>query len=320
MIVSITHEDDIDGIGSQAILYRYLTRVKKYKNSDIKPYFSNYSNFLEILDEILFKEELPEILIITDIGFNDNFNQCFHLFERAKTKNCRICWFDHHLVDEKTQERLISSIDTYINDPKRCATEIVRDHYLPDDNIAKKVAIYAHDRDFGEYKYQEAKNLQDIVEFYKGREFDAQKKELMKKLATGSLEDGWIKQQLSGLKTWKMERRKEAIKNAKIITISNFGEIGISFSRIAGGRIIHALEKKYGKLKAYVGIDQRNNEINLYSDHVDCRAVARSFGGGGHLNRSGFCYSEVFKQDNGALNPSFMDILLARVKSFKLKN
>ncbi|TFF86020.1 MAG: hypothetical protein EU517_01035, partial [Promethearchaeota archaeon] len=293
MIISITHEHDLDGIGSQAILYRFLTRNKDHGDEDVQLHYAHYSNFPKSIKQFLSDSALPDQLIITDIGFNDEFEELLPYFKKAKQKGCEISWFDHHLVDDSVKEKIKLVVNTYINDPSRCAAEIVKDYFLPDDSIAIEIAQYARDRDFGKYNFQISTDLQSIIEFNRGRDRDKSKRKITKLLASGIFKNDWLDEQLKELADWRNKQEANAINNVKLIKIKDFGEIAISLAEMSGGRIIHVLEENFKNAKGYVGIDSRFNEINLYSDYFNCRQVARHFRGGGHINRSGLRFSGI---------------------------
>ena len=126
IIISITHEHDLDGLGSQAILKRFHDLEKK----NLVYYFAHYLDFIEKIDHIL--EKNPEKLYITDLGFNDDFLAVFKNFKHAKDQGTKIFWFDHHIVEDKIQDEIRDFCEIYINDTKKCAAEIVQAHFLPE--------------------------------------------------------------------------------------------------------------------------------------------------------------------------------------------
>ncbi|MFX0049019.1 MAG: DHH family phosphoesterase, partial [Candidatus Hermodarchaeota archaeon] len=144
----MTHEHDLDGLGSQAIIQRYFNLSSEDRNKEIIYYFADYTDFVEKINKILSKEPIPSHLIISDIGFNDSFKETFSYFKVAVKKGCQICWFDHHIVDESIKKELSSLIHLYINDTEKCAAQIVKDYYIKNDPVASKIAEFARDTDF----------------------------------------------------------------------------------------------------------------------------------------------------------------------------
>jgi oligoribonuclease NrnB/cAMP/cGMP phosphodiesterase (DHH superfamily) len=303
MIISITHEHDLDGLGSQAILKRFFDR----ENEEL------ILNFAQKVKNSL--EKSPEKLIITDLGFNQEFLEVFKVLKKASEKGTMIFWFDHHIVDKEVKEEIKDFCKIYINDTSRCAAEIVQNYILPDDDIAKKIAALAHDSDFKEYKYDNSNKLQLIIEFNRGELKNNEKRKMVDYLSKGMFENEWFKSQMKELKSWYDKQSKIALKNAKKIALPKNQELIMSFAKLGGGKITDLLRKKYKNLFAYVGIDTRFNEIIIYSSNFNCRDFARLFGGGGHRMRAGFQYERVLKNTD-ELNPTFLEKIKVRIESF----
>lgn len=317
MIISITHEIDLDGLGSQAIIKRYFTYFKNTKSDDILCYYAHYINFKEVVQEVLSKITPEGLLIISDIGFNEDFMELFPLFEKCKEKNCRIYWFDHHIVDKEIQRVLKNTLEEYINDPIRCTAEIIKDYYLPHDSIAIKIASFSRDTDFKTKKYAIASKIQSIISFNRGNELKKNKEKIVSLMADGIFENEWYEKQLIKIRVWEEEQTQFAINHAKLIKIEEFGKFIISFAKLSGGKVVSILKDYYPKAKFFIGIDIRYNEITIHSDYVDCRELARNFKGGGHKNRAGFKYEKIFTK-NYEYNQEFIRNIKKSINQFKI--
>jgi len=306
MIVSITHEHDLDGLGSQAIIQRYFNLNQEIHPDEIRCFYAHYIDFVEKISIILDSEALPSQLIISDIGFNEDFVGLFSVFKNAKKQGCKISWFDHHIVDDLIKEKLRNLVHIYSNDTKKCAAEIIKDYYLPDDPIASKIAEFARDTDFRTNIYKLASDLQLIIGFNRGDQEDQNKRRIVELLSQGDFENSWFSSQLKILKKWHEDESTVALNNAKFIPMKSFGKIVISWAKIGGGRIANLLKERFPDAKARIGIDTRHNEIIIHSDFINCRDFARTFKGGGHKVRAGFKYPQIFEKDN-MLNESFID-------------
>ena len=306
MIVSITHEHDLDGLGSQAIIKRHFDLSSETHQSEIIYTFATYVDFVEKIRAILDTDKIPSQLIISDIGFNDSFEELFTYFETAKTLGCKISWFDHHIVDDLIKKRLRNLTYIYLNDPERCAAEIVKDYYLPNDAISNKIAKFARDTDFRTELFDIASNLQSIISFNRGAHNDHNKRRIVKLLSEGDFEKKWYSSQLESLKQWLEEESSFALEHAIIISLVSFGDVVISWAKLGGGKITKVVRQKFLHAKAFIGIDSRHNEIIIHSDFLNCREFAKEFEGGGHKERAGFKYSDIFEK-NYVLNPSFID-------------
>ena len=315
MIVSITHEHDLDGLGSQAIIKRHLDLSLENQPTEIIYKFATYVDFVEKIRAILDTDKIPSQLIISDIGFNDSFEELFTYFETAKTRGCEISWFDHHIVDDLIKERLRSLTHIYLNDPERCAAEVVKDYYLPNDAISKKIAKFARDTDFRTELFEIASNLQSIISFNRGAHNDHNKRRIVKLLSEGDFENKWYSSQLESLKQWLEEESSFALEHAIIISLESFGDVVISWAKLGGGKITKVVRQKFPHAKVFIGIDSRHNEIIIHSDFLNCREFAKEFEGGGHKERAGFKYSHIFENPN-LLTQSFLDDIKKSISKF----
>jgi oligoribonuclease NrnB/cAMP/cGMP phosphodiesterase (DHH superfamily) len=314
MIVSISHEHDLDGLGSQSIIKRYYNVLSP--KEAIKFLDANYSNFIEIVNKQLTSEDSLSKLIISDIGFNKSFKILFNLFKSAKKRNCRILWFDHHIVDAFIKKKIHNLIDVYINDTQKCTAEILKEYFLPNDPVAMKIAEFARDTDFKTEKFKLASDIQLIIGYNIGPTGFNNRRKIVELLSEGKFNDQWFETQIRNLEKWINDESKLAIENVKKVNISNFGKIYISYAKIGGGKITELLKKEYPDSLAYIGIDLRYNEIIIYSDFIQCREFARYFGGGGHINRAGFKHPHIFTEKKD-LSETFIQDIKKTLPKFK---
>ena len=312
MIVSITHEVDLDGLGSQAIIKRYYEKEIGLIPEEISLYYAHYTNFKQRIKEI-FDISIPESLIITDIGFNKDYTELFPLFKKLKKKNCKIYWFDHHLIEIEFAEELIHTIELYYNDFQKCSAEIVKDFYLPEDKIANEIAQFAHETDFGTNQSKKAIELQTIISFNRGKKNDQNKKKIVKLLSNGEYENKWFSKELSKSEKWQTNEQKRIEKNIHLVKINNFGELVLSNAKMSAGSIAKYLKQNYPDKNGYLGIDQRYDELVLYSNKVNCRNLAVKFNGGGHKNRAGFKFDNV--SIDSKAKRQFLEILISEIKN-----
>ena len=122
MIVSVTHELDLDGLGSQAIIQRYFNHFLKKNKSELNLHYAHYTNFIDKIREILDVGFLPEQLIISDIGFNDDFKKLYPLFKKFKENN-GIVIIDH--LSSLVKNLKAKGIDTDLYTKQKDALESV---------------------------------------------------------------------------------------------------------------------------------------------------------------------------------------------------
>ncbi|MGV9173321.1 MAG: DHH family phosphoesterase [Promethearchaeia archaeon] len=317
MIILLTHEVDLDGLGSQAIIKRYLTNKEKTDPEKVKLRYAHYPSFLQKIREILNSEPLPERVYITDIGFNKQFADLFPDLKSHEEKGCQIFWFDHHVVDKKEKTELKDLISLYKNNTDLCTAEIVKDYFLPEDPIAEQVVKYARDMDFRIYKHPTAEKLQSVISYNRGKK-NENKDKIVNHLMRGEFNDSWFDDQYESFNDEREEKKQFALQNAQFFNLQHFGEIVMSYAKEEGGTICKYLQKKYPDIGTYVGIDERYNEVIIYSNEVDCRKLAREFNGGGHKNRAGFKYLDILKANN-TYDPSFTEKLFQFLLKYKLK-
>lgn len=310
IIAEITHGVDLDGLGSQAIVRRYFTELNSNEAPSFYLYYAHYTNFISQIKKIL-SLNFPEKLIITDIGFNDDFTSLFPLFEKAIKNGTHIYWFDHHIVEPSYKNKLESLLDVYVNDPKRCGAEIVNDYYLPDDKNSQEIAKLARDIDFRNKRYEVASDIQSIISFNRGKKKNLKK--IVNYLAENNFHNEWFTQQLEKAENWELTQKENILKNLSQLHINGIGTMVLSTASIGGGKITRFLEEKYPNAGVFIGIDNRFDEIIIYSDLINCRELARTFQGGGHKNRAGFHYEEVLKNLRN-INPKFLEDLKEEIK------
>jgi len=68
-------------------------------------------------------------------------------------------------------------------------------------------------------------------------------------------------------------------------------------------------------LESTQDITRSHNEIIIHSDFLNCREFAKEFKGGGHHERAGFKYSQIFDSQN-VLTKSFLDDIKKKISKF----
>ncbi len=307
MIVLINHALDLDGLGSQAILKKYFEGLRE----ELKLFYAIYPNFIEIIRQAINLK--PKKIIIADIGFNESFKEIFSIFKKAVNKGIQISWFDHHLVDSQIQEQLKKILFIYLNDPKRCASQIVFDYFIPNDPIAKEIAEYAYDADFNEKKFPISQNLQMIIAH--NRENSKILEKIVDLLSKGKFNNNFIKNEIKKAQKWKDEQIIKIEENYKTYSIENGKNLAISFAKFSASRISRTLEAKYPNNYLFIGFDEGTNEVVIRSKHYNCRDIAISYGGGGHIGRAGFS-SNIILIKNEETNKDVLTINEEFIRDF----
>jgi len=294
IVVSISHSIDPDGIGSQAILFRYFRELK------IEPiaFLADYYNFEATLKEALTHN--PNVLIISDIGINKSF--LYNILEPLRELKARKIWIDHHKVSDEDRALLEEVLNELIHDTSVCAAELVQKRFMPNDAISKKIASIGHNGDF-DVQDRLTDIFYTLIDFYR---FTNEKLERVREfLIMGDFEDReLVDEYLNAYKVFEAERDRIKI-TFKTITFSG-KTIAIADSELLPrGKVTKFLSEICSE-DIFMAIDTNNFRIGLRSDSFDVAALAMEFNGGGHKHRSGFTFKGALNQDN-SLNSDFLE-------------
>jgi len=284
-VVSISHSIDPDGIGSQAIIFRY------FRELGIEPlgFLADYNNFAEVLDEAL--KEKPKVLIISDIGLNSKVIHA--VIEPLKNSNARKIWIDHHKAPDELKNLVIDVTDEFVHDTKICAAELTQKRFMPNDEISKKIAIIGHNGDFD--VHDRLTNIfYTLIDYYRFSMKDLERiREIM---IEGDFEsEELVEEYLGAYKVFEAER--DRIRNdLKVITVEQ-KTLAIASSRLLPRGKVTKFLSEICKEDILLAIDTNNFRIGLRSDKYDVAAIAARFGGGGHKHRSGFTFKDALTED-----------------------
>jgi oligoribonuclease NrnB/cAMP/cGMP phosphodiesterase (DHH superfamily) len=285
-VVNISHSIDPDGLGSQAIIYRY------FKELNITPtgLLADYYNFIDVLKEALSYE--PNVLIISDIGINKrSFPEVLALLKQVKGKKI---WIDHHQVTEEQKRILEEILDEFIHDTRVCAAELVHQRFMPNDEISKRIAEIGHNGDF-DIKDKISEMLYTLIDFYR---YEPEKLvEIRGFLERGEFTSSALRARyLEAYK--KFEAEKDRIKKTYKKRTIGGKTIAIAESPILPRGKVTKFLHSISDADIILAVDPTKNRIGLRSDKYDVAKVAAFFGGGGHKHRSGFNHKDVLTEDN----------------------
>ncbi|TFG33106.1 hypothetical protein EU528_01235 [Candidatus Thorarchaeota archaeon] len=157
---SISHDKDVDGLNSAAIVWRYA----KSKGLDFSVTLTDYGAFEPVFSAIASRRDT--LIVVSDLGMDDTIlDTVVTSLTRAISQGCKIVWLDHH----HWSERAIKAILALPNKPilrinhDFCAAEIAHKVLLPRDEISAELARIAHDTDFNLRELDGATALTDAV-------------------------------------------------------------------------------------------------------------------------------------------------------------
>ncbi|MBK5112456.1 MAG: hypothetical protein KGD59_07065 [Candidatus Heimdallarchaeota archaeon] len=301
-VVSISHQIDPDGIGAQAIIFRYFRELK------IEPigFLADYYNFEEVLEKAL--AEKPNVLIISDIGVNSRIIKT--LIEPLRKLQARKIWIDHHKAPEEIKKQLLEVMDEFIHDTEVSASILVQRRFMPNDEISKKIAEIGHNGDY-DIPDRLANIFYTLIDFHRMSMSDLLR--IRDMFIDGKFEDEEIFQEyLEAYKMFEAERDRIRL-SLKVITLSGKTIAVAESALLPRGKVTKYLSEICEE-DILLAIDTTNFRIGLRSEKCDVAVIAAKFGGGGHKHRSGFTFKNALNDQN-ELSPDFISVLEEAIKS-----
>ena len=286
-VILFSHESDVDGIFSTAIgLIRY---------PQARTFFLDYSkeSFMKIINQFFFSNASPEknLFIISDLGFNDSLLSIFKstLNNLNKIKN-EIIWVDHHPWSKNTIDEIHSFVELILDDSgKKCATELMYERFLLDNDYAKHLANLAHSTDFF-VKDQYITPLPEIIRYY--LTFNDSYERLSKlahKISMGVLWDIQLSEEYKKYEFLRDNDKTQVLEELKIKKIDDLNVVFVRSTPYLQTSLFS--EEIFNKTKADLAIFYGKNgkiSIRRNNDKIDCNAIAlKLIDGGGHKFAAG---------------------------------
>ncbi|MHA1695105.1 MAG: DHH family phosphoesterase [Candidatus Helarchaeota archaeon] len=299
-IIIITHREDLDGIGSAAILKRYYDQSGEYF---FFFYYSLYSEFMKLISKAIVKDF--DLLYITDIGFNESYLPFFrgtvdfhkkNNYESIRLKFKKIYWIDHHLINNENRRFMESILGGFIHNAKNdCASKLLykylKEKYGWIDSISEQISNFANAVDHN-ISLEISDMLQRVINANQTNLRNLYK--IMLYLSEGDFENDWIiNQNKERLKVENIEI-KRVLKNLINFEINGL-KILIGISEIfTTGSLIKYL---FNNLDADIYLTINGDQVSIRSHSINVRNIATEFGGGGHKFRAGFVYKDIIKDN-----------------------
>lgn len=311
-LLSISHDKDVDGLNSAAIVWRYA----KTKGLEYDVILADYGSFEQVFSKAASRRHT--LIIVTDLGLDDSsLEHAQKGLSRAISQGCRVVWLDHH----RWSEHAVKSILSMENKPVLkinhdfCAAEIAFKVLMPRDEICKELALIAHDSDFNIREREAAVALTDAISVTRFNSI-AKKEDitdalfpLLQRLAEKGIEgvwDGRNKKFMDATLEQKVRQyRKERSKRMKKALFAHCDQM-------IGGKLVRILEMPSGVTTTDIGTyvaNEENLEINgeklevadllitlspggllgirRGNESTLCDVAAKLFNGGGHPYAAG---------------------------------
>ncbi|MFW9850937.1 MAG: DHH family phosphoesterase [Candidatus Thorarchaeota archaeon] len=159
-VLSISHDKDVDGLHSAAIVKRYA----KSKNLKHDVILTDYGGFDKVFAKVAAYRNT--LIIVTDLGMDETeLDNVATGLRRAIEQGCRVVWLDHHQWSDKSAKTILSLGNKPILKVNHdfCAAEIAFKVLMPRDKISEDLARIAHDTDFNLRELEIANALTDAL-------------------------------------------------------------------------------------------------------------------------------------------------------------
>ena len=317
-IFSLTHQSDIDGVGSAALIkMRYGIPCKNMFFADYSP-----ENVIRSKMEITKAAKEGVVLIIADLGLNEATKQpMLELIKNIKNKNGSVYWFDHHMWSDSWIREVASKCDAAIvnENAKYCATEIVRNELSLNSAFCRRFAQIVHYSDFNlrpknnAYMKMIIEYAMSITSYNQITDYGKRNNKLRHisdVISKGMLSDSIIKRDAVKFDKTNTARIKELVSRRMIV----LDKVAIGFqkrvnSTLAGSEII----KRSGKdIAIYLNTEDLHGHIR--TKKADCVKLANYFGGGGHPHAAGFTLKKKYDFSKESERRNFATLINKKAK------
>ncbi len=286
MIINLTHQEDLDGIASQAILKR--------TDPELVPFYADYPSFLSRLYEVEREAADGSQVVITDLGLSASAVDGMAAWAERLSRRASITSIDHHPLPQQAR-KVAPFVSFIIGADETCTAELVQLHYLPSDPVARRLAKYAKATDLGG-ENPDAFKIDKVV---KADSSPAALDTLSTKLSRGTFWDEEMEAIYQGRLKLERTEIEELFSPDRLYEVEESGlKIAFSYSEV-----LHP-EESAEKLSLSgfdlgVGVNPNLQNVVVYSStsSVDLAELCQFLGGNGHRDRAGFPYAEPLVVD-----------------------
>ncbi len=290
-IYSVTHNADLDGIASAAMLVRrfgiplsHVSFVGHGNESAARVY------------RLAASAQRGDVLIVTDLGLNKGAVAAYaDAVKELKRRDAHIIWIDHHHWNPDALAAVGTNCDLFVGGENTmfCAAELVYKLLCAGDNVSARLARITHFADFNLKTRRYGAALRSIAYAITYANFSrdnsaALLRHILKDLADGALMTTRIAR-YDRLYRRKAERNIAALINSTQVLKCGVYRIGIGFGRmLQSTAACAAMTERFG-LDIAVFVDTQKAAAKLRSvKGVSALALASEMGGGGHPQACGF--------------------------------
>lgn len=298
-IFSLTHANDIDGLGSAALL------KVAYGMGSENIFFTDYSEeglsySIKKLSERIGKKSIT--LFMTDLGMNDYLIDTYRkIIMKVKRQGGKVVWFDHHVWSLSQIKKIASLCDVAIigENSRYCATEITYRNLISGKMLSKnnkflrKFVWIVHKSDFNKKPEKRkdyeligtyAMSIMSYITLGPSEIRDKKLRDIIDVIAAGRFSSPRIVS--DGRKFSDRNERLTKIMLKNLYKIGDIAFVGFSpnlQSTLGCGAI---MDKTKCDIAIYINTE--NHTGHLRSRISDTTLLSRRMGGGGHPHASGF--------------------------------
>ncbi len=209
-LLSISHDKDVDGLNSAAIVRRYANS----KGLKHEVMLTDYGGFEKVFSKVASYRNT--LIIVTDLGMDDTeLEKIYDGLSHAVAQGCRLVWLDHHQWSDTSAKKILSLGNKPVLkvNHEYCAAEIAFKVLMPRDEISKDLARIAHDTDFNYREIDVASALTDALSVIRFGALDRREDltEALKPLLTSLADEG-----VSGVWDESVKRFKDSLLSKRV--------------------------------------------------------------------------------------------------------
>ncbi len=287
-ILSITHQQDVDGLFCGAIL--------KNAFPDTLVYLTNYgyNNMLQIskiIENNVSRSTKNGIIVISDLSIHDldEVSSIENAAIKSKEHGWKFIWIDHHLWNKNIKDK-VKSFATLIlskDEEQKCAAEIVCDTFKIKRTACQRMTKFAHAVDFRTKEIINLPPLPEIIRYYLTLP-DAYKKlqTIVNKASKGIFWDDDLQEVYeNNYLPLKESAMQKAMDSFKVHNIHKYRVAIVESPQILSKSIlaekIFELQKDVN-LTILFGPDGKLSIRRKMGSDIKCNFIAQKLHGGGH--------------------------------------
>jgi uncharacterized protein len=301
-ILSLTHEQDVDGLFSSAIL--------KNAFPDTLVFLTNYGhkNMQRAATIIKFnvsRSRKNGTIVITDLGIDDieDIKPIEDAAVDARNYGWDFVWLDHHVWSEEIKNRVQSFASLILSkDEMKCTAELVYETFAKNRRTCEKIAKFAHIVDFRLSEVHKLPPLPELISYYRSLTNPYPKlQSIVNKASKGIFWDDDLQEDFEHLYLPIRESAiSSAIKSLTICDIHNHKVAITESPRILSKSILSEkifLEKPEVSLVILFAPDGKVSIRRKPGSDIKCDVIGRRLDGGGHS----YAAAGIIKNNNESL-------------------